>query len=137
MFYVYYGSANKHMKRDDWFFVVHKDNGQITLPIFRSSEAFWPGLLTLISDTEQAQKSILNYHQIAREYGFLPESYDVSNSQVKRSGYPLRPEYVESLFHLYRSTQDPHLLMMAAEVVESIGKSKKLPVQLSKMLKTT
>lgn len=125
MFYVYYDSANKLMKRDDWFFVVHKDNGQITLPIFQSLEAFWPGLLSLIGDLEQAKKSILNYHQIAREYGFLPESYDLSNSQVKRNGYPLRPEYVESLFYLYRSTQDPHLLMMAAEVVESIEKSTK------------
>lgn len=125
MFYVYYDSANKYMKRDDWFFVVHKDNGQVTLPIFQSLEAFWPGLLTLIGDVEQAKKSILNYHQIARQYGFLPESYDVSNSEVKRGGYPLRPEYVESLFYLYRSTRDPHILMMAAEVIESIEKSTK------------
>lgn len=125
MFYVYYDSANKYMKRDDWFFVVHKDNGQVTLPVFQSLEAFWPGLLTLIGDIDQAKKSILNYHQISRQFGFLPESYDVSNSEVKRGGYPLRPEYVESLFYLYRSTKDPHLLMMAAEVVESIELSTK------------
>lgn len=45
LFYVYYEPINRYMSRDDWFFVVHKDSGQITLPIFQSLESFWPGLL--------------------------------------------------------------------------------------------
>lgn len=46
--------------------------------------------------------------------------YDVSTSTAKRSGYPLRPEFVESLFYLYRATRDPYLRVMAAEVIEAI-----------------
>ena len=46
--------------------------------------------------------------------------YDVSTSSAKRSGYPLRPEFVESLFYMYRATRDPYLRVMAAEVIEAI-----------------
>lgn len=36
----------------------------------------------------------------------------------KRAGYPLRPEFVESLYYVYRATKDPLLLEIAAEVVD-------------------
>lgn len=120
IFYTYYDAINKHIKKDDWFFMVHKDSGHITVPAFQSLEAFWPGLLTLIGETHQAKKSLYNYHQVARQLGFLPEMYDVSSWKTKLPAYPLRPEYVESLFYLFRATRDPHLLSLAAEVVESI-----------------
>lgn len=120
IFYTYYDAINKHIKKDDWFFMVHKDSGRVTVPSFQSLEAFWPGLLTLIGETHQAKKSLYNYHQVARQLGFLPEMYDVANSETRAPAYPLRPEYVESLFYLYRATRDPHLLSLAAELVESI-----------------
>ena len=44
-FYLYFEAIMKYMKRDDWFFMVHKDNGVATLPVFQSLESFWPGLL--------------------------------------------------------------------------------------------
>lgn len=46
--------------------------------------------------------------------------YDVSTAATKRSGYPLRPEFVESLFYMFRATRDPYLRVMAAEMVEAI-----------------
>lgn len=49
LFYVYFDPINRFMSRDDWFFVVHKDSGLVTLPVFQSLESFWPGLL-VISD---------------------------------------------------------------------------------------
>ena len=77
----------------------------------------------MIGQMDQAKKSIYNYHQILKQFGFLPELYDVSNGETKRSGYPLRPEFVESLFYLHRATHDPHLLVMAAEVINAIETS--------------
>lgn len=121
IFYTYYDAINKYIKKDDWFFMVHKDSGYVTVPAFQSLEAFWPGLLTLIGRTEQGKKSLYNYHQIARQFGFLPELFDVSSGKTKGPAYPLRPEYVESLFYLYRATRDPHLLSLAAEVLEAIN----------------
>lgn len=56
-----------------------------------------------------------------KQYGFVPEFYDIVNSKPhKRDGYPLRPEFTESVFYLYQATKDPHLLSIGADVVDSI-----------------
>ena len=34
----------KYLKRDDWYVWVNMKSGGVTLPIFQSLEAFWPGL---------------------------------------------------------------------------------------------
>lgn len=125
LFYVYFEPINRFMNRDDWFFVVHKDSGQVTIPVFQSLESFWPGLLALIGELDRGKKTLYNYHQVLRQYGFLPEMYDVTSSNTKRSGYPLRPEFLESLFYLFRATRDPYLRVMAAEVIEAIEHSAK------------
>lgn len=75
---------------------------------------------TLIGEIDRGRKTLYNYHSILRQFGFLPEMYDVSTSSAKRTGYPLRPEFVESLFYMYRATGDPYLRVMAAEVIEAI-----------------
>ncbi|OTF75412.1 hypothetical protein BLA29_006497, partial [Euroglyphus maynei] len=95
--------------------------GSATMPIFQSLEAFFPGLLTLMGDLDQAKKSLYNYHQIWKQYGFVPEFYDIVNGKHhKREGYPLRPEFIESVYYLYRATKDDHLLTIGADVVNSI-----------------
>lgn len=74
----------------------------------------------MIGDIEQAQKSLLNYRYVLKRYGFIPEFFDISNNNVKRNGNPLRPEFTESLFYLYKATKDPYLLTIGAEVIEAI-----------------
>ncbi|RWS28394.1 ER degradation-enhancing alpha-mannosidase-like protein 2 [Leptotrombidium deliense] len=123
MFEVYYKAINKYMRRDDWHLVVQMSSGLATMPIFQSLEAFWPGLLVLIGETSLAQKSLYNYHQVWKQFGFVPEFYDIPNYEVKRNGYPLRPEFIESLFYLYKATRDPHLLLIGVDVIESIEHS--------------
>lgn len=125
MFKAYKGSIEKYMRHDDWFFWVSMSTGQVTMPVFQSLEAFWPGMLTLTGDLDGARKSLYNYHQVWRQYGFTPEFYDVVHSQVnsKRDGYPLRPELVESVMYLYQATRDPHLLEIGVDILESISHS--------------
>ena len=60
-----------------------------------------------------------------RQYGFLPEFYDVVNNDIKRPGYPLRPEHVESIFYLYKATKDDNYLKYAIDIIESIEYSAK------------
>ncbi|KAG9510687.1 ER degradation-enhancing alpha-mannosidase-like protein 2 [Fragariocoptes setiger] len=125
IFHVYLDSLKKHTMKNDWWVWVSMNSGSITMPIFQSLEAFWPGLLTLIGKTKQAQRSVYNYYHILRRYGFLPEFYDIpSGKPVEgREGYPLRPEYAESLFYLYRATKDPQLLHIASTLIEAIEHS--------------
>lgn len=127
MFKDYEKTISKYMKRDDWYFWVENSSGKVTMPVFQSLEAFWPGLLTLIGDLDNARKSLYNYHQVWREYGFTPEFYEVVHGRAhpKRDGYPLRPELVESLVYLYQATKDPHFLEIGVDILESIRHSAK------------
>lgn len=125
MFKEYQRVIAKYMKRDDWYFWVSMASGQVTMPIFQSLEAYWPGLLSLVGEIEQALKTLYNYHQVWKQYGFTPEFYDIPHSHVKREGYPLRPELVESVMYLYRATRDPRLLEIGVDILESIQHSAK------------
>ena len=99
----------------------------MTLPVFQSLEAFWPGLLSLTGDNMGAMKSIHNYHQVWKQYGFLPEFYNVpqNGASHKREGYPLRPELIESAMYLYKATKDPFLLSLGEDMLNSIEYSAK------------
>ncbi|XP_076327043.1 ER degradation-enhancing alpha-mannosidase-like protein 2 [Tachypleus tridentatus] len=125
MFNAYRQPIEKYMKRDDWYLWVSMNSGQVTMPVFQSLEAYWPGILSLVGDIEQGQKSLYNYHQVWRQYGFIPEFYDIPHNHVtkKREGYPLRPEFIESAMYLYQATRDPLLLQLGVDVLESIEHS--------------
>uniref|UniRef100_A0A0N5ARZ6 alpha-1,2-Mannosidase n=1 Tax=Syphacia muris TaxID=451379 RepID=A0A0N5ARZ6_9BILA len=118
-------SVNRYVRKEDWFVWVSMMKGQVLLPIFQSLETFWPGILTLTGHVADAQRILLQYSHIVRQYGFLPEFYNLLNQETvkKRSGYPLRPEFIESVYYLYRATKDPWLLQLAADVITAIDYS--------------
>jgi len=37
-------SIKKYLKYHDWYLWANMESGKITLPIFQSLEAFWPGV---------------------------------------------------------------------------------------------
>uniref|UniRef100_A0A0K0DCR3 alpha-1,2-Mannosidase n=1 Tax=Angiostrongylus cantonensis TaxID=6313 RepID=A0A0K0DCR3_ANGCA len=122
----YASAINRYVRRGDWFLWVSMDKGAVSLPIFQSLEAFWPGLLTMVGDVEDASRIMLQYSQVIRQYGFPPEFYNIQNSASdKRSAFPLRPEIVESLMYLYRATEDPQFLELGAQIVDAIEHSAK------------
>lgn len=118
-------AIDKYLKRDDWHLWVSMSKGQVTLPVFQSLEAYWPGVLSLIGDINKAIKSLHNYHQVWKQYGFTPEYYNIPQGEAgaNREGYPLRPELVESVMYLYRATGDPYLLEVGKDILRSIQHS--------------
>lgn len=125
MFKVGQEAIDQHMRHDDWHFWVGMKQGAVTMPVFQSLEAFWPGTLSLIGENMKGLKSLHNYHQIWKQYGFMPEFYNVPQGQAssKREGYPLRPEHIESIMYLYRATKDPFLLQAGEDILRSIEHS--------------
>ena len=115
-------AVEQYLNHDDWYFWATMKQGAVTMPVFQSLEAFWPGLLSLTGDTTSALKTIHNYHQVWKQYGFLPEFYNVAQNGavIKREGYPLRPELIESAMYLYRATKDPFLLSLGEDMLRSI-----------------
>lgn len=81
-FRTYQRAINKYLNFDNWFFWANMNKGQKTLPLFSSLEAFYPGLLTLTGDLDQAIKIIDNYNIIWRQYGGLELNCHILNLSV-------------------------------------------------------
>ncbi|XP_051887218.1 LOW QUALITY PROTEIN: ER degradation-enhancing alpha-mannosidase-like protein 2 [Pristis pectinata] len=113
-----------YTKFDDWYVWVQMYKGTVSMPVFQSLEAFWPGLQSLIGDINNAVKTFHNYYQVWKQYGGLPEFYSIPQGSTvdKREGYPLRPELIESAMYLYRATGDPTFLELGRDVIEAIEK---------------
>uniref|UniRef100_A0A182VPT6 alpha-1,2-Mannosidase n=1 Tax=Anopheles minimus TaxID=112268 RepID=A0A182VPT6_9DIPT len=120
-------AIDRYLKREDWYVWVSMSKGQITLPVFQSLEAYWPGLLSLYGNTKEALRVLHNYQSVWRQYGFLPEFYNIPTGEAgaNRENYPLRPELIESVMYLYRATSDPFLLEVGENILESIEHSAK------------
>lgn len=118
-------SINKHVRKGEWFMWVSMAKGSVSLPIFQSLEAFWPGTLTMVGDVQDASRIMLTYSEVIRKYGFPPEFYNIHNEEPgeKRAAFPLRPEMVESLMYLYRATKDETWLELGAEMIDAIESS--------------
>ncbi|KAK7071055.1 ER degradation-enhancing alpha-mannosidase-like protein 2 [Halocaridina rubra] len=120
-------AADKYLRHDDWYLWATMTKGHVTMAVFQSLEAYWPGVLALIGDVNSALKIIFNYHNVWKQFGFTPEFYNIPQAETSnnREGYPLRPELIESLMYLYRATEDGTLLKMGADIVASIQHSSK------------
>ncbi|KAH9491475.1 ER degradation-enhancing alpha-mannosidase-like protein 2 [Bulinus truncatus] len=125
MFREYEVPIRKYLKRGDWYMWAQMNKGSVTLPLFTSLDAYWPGIQTLLGDLDDAMKTIHNFHQVWRQFGFTPEYYNIPKAEVHqgREGYPLRPEIIESVMYLYKATKDPYLLEIGVDIVETIEHS--------------
>ncbi|XP_045623563.2 ER degradation-enhancing alpha-mannosidase-like protein 2 [Procambarus clarkii] len=115
-------AIDKYLRHEDWYLWATMTKGYVTMAVFQSLEAYWPGVLALLGDINSAQKIIFNYHQVWKQFGFTPEFYSIPQAEapVNREGYPLRPELIESLMYLFQATNDDTFLEMGADILTSI-----------------
>lgn len=52
----------------------------------------------------------------------MPEAFNFVNRTTEWNGYPLRPEFVESTYYLYRATKDPFYLDVGARILRDLKK---------------
>ncbi|XP_057335354.1 ER degradation-enhancing alpha-mannosidase-like protein 2 [Microplitis mediator] len=127
IFHDYKAAIEKYIRREDWHLWVSMTEGHVTLPVFQSLDAYWPGVLSLFGETNDAMKSLHNYHQVWKQFGFTPEFYNIAQAEAgtNRESYPLRPELIESVMYLYRATKDPYLIQVGADILKSLQHSAK------------
>lgn len=84
--------------------------------------AFYPGLLVLAGDVAAAKASFDAYYLMMLKHGgnVLAEAVDTDTKTLLSAGYNLRPELVESAYHLYQATQDPLYLRVGEQVLRGI-----------------
>jgi hypothetical protein len=101
---------------------VHLATGSPQAYWIDSLGAYYPGLLTLAGEVEEAIETNLLYTALWTRYSALPERWSVRDGHVEGGlgWWPGRPEFIESNYHLYRATRDPWYLHVAEMVLEDI-----------------
>ncbi|KAI0254258.1 alpha-mannosidase [Lactifluus subvellereus] len=103
-----------------WYRQVHMTTGDMAYNTMDSLSAFWPGLQVLAGDIESAIKTHMLYWQLWKRHGGIPEVWDMSYKQATSLQYPLRPEFIESTWYLYRATRDPMYLDIGKTVFSDL-----------------
>lgn len=86
--------------------------------------AYYPGLLTLAGELEEAMETNLLHAALWTKYAALPERWSLKEKQVEGGlgWWPLRPEFIESTYHLYRATKDTWYLYVGEMVMNDINR---------------
>ncbi|PHH60358.1 hypothetical protein CDD82_2311 [Ophiocordyceps australis] len=84
--------------------------------------AFYPGLLALAGEVDEAIEANLVYTALWTRYAALPERWSIRESNVEAGigWWPGRPEFIESTYHIYRATRDPWYLHVGEMVLKDI-----------------
>uniref|UniRef100_A0A3Q3WHD0 alpha-1,2-Mannosidase n=1 Tax=Mola mola TaxID=94237 RepID=A0A3Q3WHD0_MOLML len=127
--FLYDRAIQNYTRFDDWYLWVQMHKGTVSMPVFQSLEAFWPGLQSLLGNLDSAVRTFQNYYSVWRQYGGLPEFYSIPQGSTvdKREGYPLRPELIESAMYLFRATGDHTYLQLGLDALESIERIARTP----------
>ncbi|KAK3942784.1 ER degradation-enhancing alpha-mannosidase-like protein 1 [Diplogelasinospora grovesii] len=84
--------------------------------------AYYSGLLVLAGEVDEAIETNFLYTAIWTRYAALPERWSIKDKTVEGGlgWWPLRPEFIESTYHLYRATKDPWYLYVGEMVQRDI-----------------
>ncbi|KAL8690852.1 MAG: hypothetical protein Q9218_003802 [Villophora microphyllina] len=120
-------SINHHLRRGKMYIHPHYIQADVFTGAprafwFDSLSAFFPGLLTLTGDVEEAIETHLLQTALWNRYSALPERWSTSSGSVEGGlgWWAGRPEFIESTYYLYRATQDPWYLHVGEMVLRDI-----------------
>ncbi|OAA62098.1 Glycoside hydrolase, family 47 [Cordyceps fumosorosea ARSEF 2679] len=121
-----HASVKRHIYTDRSHFPYYSNNhratGQPYTMWIDSLGAFYPGLLALAGEIDEAVEANLVYTALWTRYGAIPERWSVRESNVEPgiAWWPGRPEFIESTYHIYRATADPWYLRVGEMVLHDI-----------------
>ncbi len=122
MFKQAYTATLKYLKRGPWYVEVNMNSGTLVWPVFNSLQAFWPGLQAMVGDLDMASETFDAFFEVWKNYGSIPEGYNIQlqKPQQAQLAYPLRPELIESAYHLFLSTHDKKYLEAGITFLRSL-----------------
>jgi len=87
-----------------------------------SLQAAIPGVQVLHGDLQEAICHHAFYYAVWKRFGCLPERFNWALNAADVKFYPLRPEFVESTYLLFRATRNPFYLHVGQDVLESLNR---------------
>ncbi|XP_074871207.1 ER degradation-enhancing alpha-mannosidase-like protein 3 isoform X3 [Carettochelys insculpta] len=120
-FNAHYVAIMKYISQPPLLLNVHMHNPTVSIRSWMDSLlAFFPGLQVLRGDLKPAIETHEMLYQVTKQHKFLPEAF-TSDFTVYWAQHPLRPEFAESTYFLYKATRDPYYLQVGKSIVESLN----------------
>ncbi|KKK19842.1 ER glycosyl hydrolase (Edem) [Aspergillus rambellii] len=120
-------SIKRHLYRGEGYQHPHLIQGDIFTGATRafwidSLSAFYPGLLTLAGELDEAIGIHLLTTAVWNRFSGLPERWNVATGNIEGNlgWYGGRPEFIESTYYLYQATKDPWYLHVGEMVLRDI-----------------
>ncbi|KAF3834925.1 hypothetical protein F7725_027483 [Dissostichus mawsoni] len=88
--------------------------------------AFFPGLQVLKGDIRPAIETHEMLYQVTKKHNFLPEAF-TTDFRVHWAQHPLRPEFAESTYFLYKATGDPYYLEAGRTILDNLNRFARVP----------
>lgn len=108
-----YAGVYNESRLGEWYvdvdmnYGISSGNGRTVL---ESLAAFYPGLQVLLGEYTPASRSLNSYLLVREILGFLPERFHYGAWNIDRGAgaakHPLRPELLESVYWMHRSTKN-------------------------------
>ncbi|KAL4897420.1 glycoside hydrolase family 47 protein [Aspergillus ambiguus] len=122
-----HASIKRHLYRGEGYQHPHLIQGDIFTGATRafwidSLSAFYPGLLSLDGELDEAIGIHLLTTAVWTRFSGLPERWNVATGNIEGglAWYGGRPEFVESTYYLYRATKDPWYLHVGEMVLRDL-----------------
>nr|CAD7261104.1 unnamed protein product [Timema shepardi] len=123
----HYSAVMKYISQGPMLIDVHMHRPHTNSRNFMDALlAFWPGLQVLKGDIKPAVETHEMLYQVMQRHNFIPEAF-TTDFQVHWGQHPLRPEFLESTYFLYRATGDPYYLEVGRNVLRSLQKYARVP----------
>ncbi|EJD75564.1 Edem3 protein [Loa loa] len=118
----HYDAIMRYVNKGPLFIDVHMHKPTVAARTYMDSLlAFWPGIQVLKGDLKAAIEFHETLYQVIKRHKFLPEAF-THDLQVHWAQHPIRPEFIESTYLLYRATKDEHYLHVAKNILDSMNK---------------
>lgn len=123
----HYNAVMKYVSQGPLLIDVHMHRPHTNSKNFMDALlAFWPGLQVLKGDIKPAVATHEMLYQVMQRHNLLPEAF-TTDFQVHWAQHPLRPEFVESTYFLYKATNDPYYLHVGKAALKSLQKHARVP----------
>uniref|UniRef100_A0A8C9RU99 alpha-1,2-Mannosidase n=1 Tax=Scleropages formosus TaxID=113540 RepID=A0A8C9RU99_SCLFO len=126
-FNTHYSAIMKYISQPPLLLSVHMHNPTVSVRSWMDSLlAFFPGLQVLRGDLKPAIETHEMLYQVTQQHKFLPEAF-TTEFRVHWGQHPLRPEFAESTYFLYKATGDPYYLKVGQSIVEKLNAHARVP----------
>ncbi|XP_025112194.1 ER degradation-enhancing alpha-mannosidase-like protein 3 isoform X2 [Pomacea canaliculata] len=123
----HYDSVMRYMSQGPLLVDVHMHKPtSISRNFVDALLAFWPGLQVLKGDLVPAIETHELLYQVMQRHNFLPEAF-TTDFRVHWGHHPLRPEFIESTYFLYKATADPYYLEVGKKVLDNLQLHARVP----------